>query len=90
MHTAIIRSPQQLASREHTPWRSRLRSTLSARRGRRNEESKHESLHRLGDRVLADVGLYREYRIHHPQNRTDQQQGAPVPAALLAMWMPRI
>jgi hypothetical protein len=54
-----------------------------------NDESKHGSLNRLGDRLLADVGLYRENRIHLPQNRTDQQQGSPLPVALLAMWMPR-
>jgi hypothetical protein len=91
MHTSVIRSPQPLAILEHrTPWRYRIRSMLSTIRHRRNEESKHESLYRLADRVLADVGLYREHRIHHPQNRTDQQQVSPVPVALLAMWMPRI
>ena len=52
--------------------------------------AKHDSLHRLGDRFLADIGLYREHRIHRPHNRTDQQQVSPVPVALLAMWMPRI
>jgi hypothetical protein len=57
---------------------------------RNSDEPKHDSLNRLGDRLLADVGLYREHRIHHPQNRTGQQRGSPVPGALLAMWMPRI
>ena len=91
MHTAVIRSPQPLSILEdRTPWRSRLRSILSTGRHRKHEEPKHDSLHRLGDRLLADVGLYREHRIHHPQNRTDQQQVSPVPVALLAMWMPRI
>jgi hypothetical protein len=45
-------------------------------------------LHRLHDRLLADVGLYREHRLHNPQNRTDQQRRSPVPVALLAMWAP--
>jgi hypothetical protein len=73
-----------------TPWRSRLRSILSGRWYRKNEVSKHDSLYPLGDRLLANVGLYREHRNGDPQNRTDQQQGSPVPATLLAMWMPRI
>ena len=55
-----------------------------------NDEPKNDSLDRLDDRLLHDVGVYREHRIHHPQNRTDQQPGTPVPAALLAIWMPRI
>ena len=93
MHTAVIRSAQSLGivtDRMPSPWGSRLRSILSRRWYRKNEEPKHDSLHRVGDRLLADVGLYREHRIHHPQNRTDQQQVSPVPVALLAMWMPRI
>ena len=45
---------------------------------------------RLDDQLLADVGLHREHRIYNPQNRTDRQQGARIPVALLAMWMPRI
>ena len=91
MHTAVIRSPQRLANREdRTPWGYRLRSILSTRRHSRNEEPERESLYRPGDWVLADLGLVREHRIHHPQNRADQQQVSPVPAALLAMWMPRI
>ena len=39
---------------------------------------------------INDVALYREHRIHHPQNRPDQEPESPVPVALLAMWMPRI
>jgi hypothetical protein len=54
----------------------------------RNEESKDDSLYRLNDRLLADVGLYREHRIHGPQNRIVHQGGSPVPVALLAMWAP--
>jgi uncharacterized protein YjiS (DUF1127 family) len=93
MHTATIRSAQPLGTlRDGTPsrWRTRLRSILSSRWYRKNEEPKHDSLHRLGDRALADIGLYRGHRIHRPHNRTDQQQVSPVPVALLAMWMPRI
>jgi hypothetical protein len=73
-----------------SPWRSRLRSILSSRRHRKNEESKDDSLYRLNDRLLADVGLYREHRIHGPQNRIVHQGGPPVPVALLAMWITRI
>ena len=91
MHTTTIRSPQLLAILDdRTPWRSRLRSILSSRWHKKSGEPEHDSLYRLNNRLLADVGLYREHRIHHPQNRTDQQRGSPVPAALLAMWMPRI
>jgi hypothetical protein len=91
MHTTTIRSAQSLGILNHrTPWRPRLRSILSSRWHRKNEEPKHNSLYRLGDRLLADFGLYREHRIHHPQNRTDEQQVSPVPVCLLAMWMPRI
>ena len=93
MHTAVIRSAQSLGivtDRMPSPWRSRLRSILSSRRHRKNEESKDDSLYRLNDRLLADVGLYREHRIHGPQNRIEQQQVSPLPFAFLAMWMPRI
>jgi hypothetical protein len=91
MQTAAIRSAQPLGIlNDRTPWRSRLRSIQSYRWLRKNEEPKDNSLHLLDDRLLADVGLYREHQIHHPQNRTDEQRGSPVPAALLAMWMPRI
>jgi hypothetical protein len=91
MHTTTLRSAEQLGFLDDkTPWRIRFRSFLSRRRHRTNEEPKNDSLDRLDDRLLADVGVYREHRIHHPQNRTDQQPGTPVPAALLAIWMPRI
>jgi uncharacterized protein YjiS (DUF1127 family) len=64
MHTASIRSVQSFESfnvRTPSRWRSRLRSVLS--RGHRNDaEPKHSTLHRLDDRLLADVGLYREHR----------------------------
>jgi uncharacterized protein YjiS (DUF1127 family) len=88
MHTEVIRSPQPLSILEdRTPWRSRLRSILSTGRHRKNEEPKHDSLYRLRDRLLADVGLYREQRIHNPENRASQQPTSPVPVALLAIWM---
>src|SRR3954468_23050762 len=90
MHTAI-RSAQSLGNvndRMPSPRRSRLRSILSSRWLRKRGELKHGSLYRLDNRLLADVGLYRKHRVYGPQNRTDQQQGSPVPAALLAMWMP--
>jgi len=91
MHTTTIRSAQSLGIlNDQTPWRPRLRSILSNRWYRKNEEPKHDTLHRLGDRLLTDVGLYREHRIHDPENRTDGQPASPVPVALLAMWMPRI
>jgi hypothetical protein len=93
MHTATIRSAQSFESfNVRTPWRwrFRLRSVLSACWHSNNDESKHDSLNRLGDRLLADVGLYREHRIHYPQNRTDHQPTSSVPVALMAMWMPRI
>ena len=93
MHTTTIRSAQSLGildDRTPSRWSTRLRSILSSRWHRKNDEPKHDSLHRLDDRLLADVGLYREHRIHNPQNRTDQQPGSPVPVALLAMWMPPI
>ncbi len=91
MHTANIRSAQPLGIlNDRTPWRSRLRSILSCRWLRKNEEPKDDSLHRRHDRLLAAVGLYREHPIYHSQNRTDEQPGSPVPVALLAMWMPRV
>jgi len=94
MHTATIRSAQPLGilnERTTSPWRVRLRSILSSRWDRKNQAPKHDSLHRVGDRLLADVKLYRQGRhiIQDPQNRTHQQPGSPVPVALLAMWMPR-
>jgi hypothetical protein len=88
MHTAVIRSPQPLTIlEERTPWRSRLRTILSTGRHRKNKEPRRDSLYRLGDRLLADVGLYREHRIHNPENRADRQPASPVPVALLAIWM---
>ena len=50
MHTAVIRSAQSLGianDRMPSPWGSRLRSILSSRRDRKNEESKDDSLYRL-------------------------------------------
>lgn len=89
MHATTIRSPQSLAILDdRTPWRSRLRSILSTRWHRKNEEQKHDSLYRRGDRLLADVGLYREHRIRNPENRANQQPASPVAVALLAMWAP--
>ena len=91
MHTATIRSAQSLgiiSDRTPSRWSTRLRSILSSRWYRKNEEAKDDSLYRLDDRLLADVGLYREHRIHSPQNRIDHQRGSPVPVALLAMWAP--
>ena len=91
MHTAVIRPAQSLGivtDRTPSRWRTRLRSILSSRRHRKNEESKDDSLRRLNDRLLADVGLYRERRMHNPQSRTFQQSGSPVSAALLAVWAP--
>jgi hypothetical protein len=93
MHTAVIRSAHSLGivvDRMPSPWRSRLRSIVSSRRHRKNEESKEDSLYRLNERLLAYVGLYREHRIHGPQNRIVHPGGSPVPVALLAMWMPRV
>ena len=55
---------------------------------RKNKEAEPDSLYRLDNRLLADVGLYREHGIHNPEDRTDQQRGSPVPGALLAMWAP--
>jgi uncharacterized protein YjiS (DUF1127 family) len=90
MHTTAIRSAHSLGIfDDSTPsrWSARLRSILDRSWFRKNEEAAPGSLHRLDDRPLADVGLYREHGIHNPENRTDRQQGAPVPAAVLAMWM---
>jgi hypothetical protein len=50
--------------------------------------TKRDSLYRLGDRLLADVGLYREHRIHNPENRANQEPASPVPVTLLVMWAP--
>lgn len=89
MHTTTVRSPQSLAILDdRTPWRSRPRSILSSRWHKKSEEPEHDSLYRLDNRLLTDIGLYRERRIHHPKNRTDQQPALPVPVALLAMWAP--
>ena len=89
MHISTIQSvPSFGIPNNGTPWRSRLLSILSGRWYRKNKGSKHNSLYPLGDRLLADVGLYREHRNGDLQNRTNQQQGSPVPVALLAMWMP--
>jgi uncharacterized protein YjiS (DUF1127 family) len=91
MDTAVVRSPQSLAIlKDRMPSRSRLCAILSIRWRRKNQEAKHDSLHRLSDRLFADVGLYREHRIHDPENRANQQPVSPVPVALLAMWMPRV
>jgi hypothetical protein len=91
MHTAVSRSAQSLGIiRDRTPsrWSARLRSILGSRWRGHNEEAKNDSLRRLDNRLLADVGLYREHRIHNPQSRTVQQSGSVIPAALLAMCAP--
>ena len=91
MHTTTVRSAQSLGifdDRAPSRWRICLRSILDRSWFGKNEEAKPDSLHRLDDRMLADVGLYCEHGIHNPENRTDWQQGSPVPVALLAMWMP--
>jgi hypothetical protein len=91
MHTTTLCAAEHLGFLdERTPCRTRFRSFLSRRRHRTNNEPKNDSLDRLDDRMLQDIGAYTEHRIHHTQNRTDQQPGTPVPAALLAIWMPRI
>jgi hypothetical protein len=92
MHTTTIRSAQSLGIlNDRTPWRPRLRSILSSRWHRKDAEPKRDSLHRLDDRgLVVDVGLYREHRIHNPENRANHQPASPVPGALLAMWMPRV
>jgi hypothetical protein len=91
MHMAAIRSAQPLGIlRDGIPsrWRTRLPSILRSRSHRKSEGSKYDSPRRLDERLLADVGLYREHRIHNPKNRTDQQRGSPVTSVLLAMWAP--
>jgi uncharacterized protein YjiS (DUF1127 family) len=91
MHRAVTRSAQSLgiiSDRTPSRWSARLRSILSSRWRGHNEEAKNDSLRRLDNRLLADVGLYREHRIHNPQSRTVQQSGSAVPGALLAMWAP--
>ena len=91
MHTTTVRSAQSLGifdDRAPSRWPIRLRSILDRSWFRKNGEAKPDSLHRLNDRMLADVGLYCEHGIHNPENRTDWQQESPVPVALLAMWMP--
>src|SRR6476620_2501389 len=91
MQTAAIRPAQPLRlliDRTPSRWSTAPRSSLSSRWYRKNQESKHDSLRRLDERLLADVGLYREHRIHKPQNRSVQQPGSPVPVVLLAMWAP--
>jgi hypothetical protein len=91
MHTAVIQSAQSLGivtDRTPSRWSTRVRSILSSCWRGHNEEPKDHSLYRVDDRLLADVGLYREHRIHNPQSRTFQQSRSPVPAALLAMWAP--
>jgi hypothetical protein len=89
MHIAVIRSPQPIAIlKDRTPRRSRLRSILSTPWHSKDEEPKRGCLYRVGDRLRADVGLYREHRIHNPENRASQQPASPVPVALLAMWAP--
>ena len=92
MHTTTIRSAQSLGifdNRAPSRWRICLRSILDRSWFRKNEEAKPDSVHRLDDRMLADVGLYCEHGIHNPENRIEQQ-GSPLPVALLAIWMPRI
>jgi uncharacterized protein YjiS (DUF1127 family) len=89
MHTTVIRSAQSLgipSDRTPSRWTTRLRSILSSRWHRKNEEAKRDGLYRLDDRLLADLGLYREHRIHNPESRTDRQPASPLPVALLAMW----
>ena len=91
MHTTTVRSAQSLGifdDRAPSRWSTRLRSILNRSWSRKNDEAEPDSLYRLDDRLLADVGLYCEHGIHNPENRTDWQQGSPVPVALLAMWMP--
>ena len=91
MHTTTIRSAQSLGIlNDRTPWRSRLRSLLRRHQPSKNDEAKHDSLRRLDNRLLADLGLCRENGNHNPENRTDQQPESPVPVALLAIWMPLI
>ncbi len=91
MYSTTIKLAQSLGIlSDRTPCRSRLRSILIGRRYGKNEESRHNSLDRLDDRPLADVGLYCEHGIHNLENQTDRQPGSPVPVALLAIWMPPV
>ena len=91
MHISTLQpAPSLDIHNNRTPWRSRLRSILSGRWYRKNEESKHDSQYPLGDRLFADAELYRENRNVDSQNRTDRRQRPLVPAALLAMWTPQI
>jgi hypothetical protein len=76
-----------LGDMKRSPWHSRVRSILSSRWQRKNEETKNDGVFQLNDRLLANVGLYREHRIHNPQSRTFQQSGSPIPVALLGIWM---
>ncbi len=93
MHTTTIRSAHSLGifdDRAPSRWSTRLRSILNRSWSRKNDEAEPDSLYRLDDRLLADVGLYCEHGIHNPQNRTDPQRRSPVPVALLAIWMPPV
>jgi hypothetical protein len=92
MHTTTIHSAHSLGivtDRMPSPWRSRLRPILDRSWSRKNDEAEPDSLYRLDDWLLADVGLYREHRVHNPQDRTDPQRRS-VPVALLAIWMPPV
>jgi hypothetical protein len=91
MHATAIRSAHSIGNlddRTPSAWSIRLRSILRSLY-RKNEEPKHGSLYRLDGRLLADVGLYREHRLYDPRDKAHEQQGSPLPFALLAMWMPR-
>lgn len=89
MDTTVVRSPQSLAILgDRMPSRPRLRAILGIRWHRKNQETKHDGLHRPGDWLFADVGRYRQHRIHDTENRANQQPVSPVPVPLLAMWMP--
>src|SRR5689334_6153471 len=91
MHTITVRSVQSLGifnDRAPSRWRIRPRSILDRSWFRKNAEAEPDSLHRLDERMLADARLYCEHGLHNPEDRTDWQQGSPVPVALLAMWMP--
>ena len=93
MHTTTIRSAHSLGIFDgSTPsrWSTRLRSILDRSWFRKNKETEPDNLHRLDNRLLADLGLYCEHGIHNPQNRTDHQRSSPVPIALLAIWMPSV
>jgi hypothetical protein len=91
MHIPTIRSARSLGiPDDRAPWRSTLRSILNNRSQKKVGEPTQDSLHRVDDRLLADIGLYREQRLRQPGNRTDRQAGSTVPVALLAIWMPRI